>query len=210
MKRDVQTASFAIPCLSCYLPMPGSSAFPPRLSAPPSPSTFGLHVLGLSALSASGAPVPGSSAPPSPSGRLPVSGSSVLSVFGTPMPKSSTPPSLSGYLPMPGLSALPPGLSAPLSPSTSNMSVPRLSAQFVSGPLMPGSSTPLSPCSCLPVPRLSAPFSSSCLPLPGPSPPGLSPSFFNWSSPPGLSPSFLNWLSPQTSMPILGKQRLDQ
>lgn len=90
----------APPSLSGRLPVPGSFA-------PPSPFASDMHIFGLSAPSAFGASIPGSSALPSPSGRLPMPSLR--------MPGSFT-PSLSNCLSVPGLSV----------PSASNMHMPRL------------------------------------------------------------------------------------
>ncbi len=238
-KRDARTTSLVVPRSSCRLPVLGSFALPPGSSAPPSPSSSGVRVLGLPAPSASGVPVPGSSAPPSPSGRLPVPGSSAPpSASGRRMPGSSAPSesgahvlgssapsSPSGCLSVPGSSVL---------PAASGMHMPGSSAPSASGVPVPGFSTFSSPSGCLPVPgssalssalgvrvlELSAPYASGTPVLGSSIPsspssrlslPGLSaPSLSGCLPMPGLSLPFPNWLSLQTPTPIPGKQRLGQ
>lgn len=106
--------SFDLLSLFGCLLVPGLSALSPRLSAFPSPSAFGVRIPELSAPSASGALMLGSSTLPSPSGCLPV----------------------------PGLSALPPGLSAPPSLSTSSVCMPGSFAPSPSGCLPVSESFP--------------------------------------------------------------------
>lgn len=173
---------------SCHLSIPGLSAPLSRLSAPLSPFTYGMCVLGSSALSMSRPLIPRSSTPPSPSGQLPIPGSfaflsrlstllslsafgmyiaglSALSISSMPVAGFFASPSPSSCLLMSGLSASPPELSAILSPSASGVHMPGLSTLSMSG----------------------------CLLVPG--------SFLS-----ELSPLFPNWLSQQTLTPVPGKQ----
>ncbi len=125
--------------------MPGLFTFPPGSSTPLSLSVSNVRILGSSAPSASGAPIPGSSAPPPGSSILPSPSVSGVHVLGSsaPLPGSSAlpSPSASGVCVL-GSSAPPPRSSTPLSPSVSGVRMLGSSALSPSGRLLILESSP--------------------------------------------------------------------